>query len=430
MERSVSFSKMGMIVLAVLMQLALAGIFAASAHASDVDVLIDKLVEKGVLTRTDADAMLKETKEAEKAGQAEKTATAEELPAWLKKISIGGDLRLRYEYRYREAGSGAGPYNLGRFRYRLHIDGQVTDDLKVVFGLASSSGDPRSQNVTYGTGINGKNGSFSGEPIAIDLAYAQYTPFKELTLVGGKFVNPIWTPSQLIWDTDIKPEGAGATVKVAATNDLTFFLNTDFFVLTQQENNHQTPYMVGVQPGFNWVFAPGAHVKLAGTYYYFDNLKGNIEKYSANTNKRVNGVLKYDYNMLALGAEVGFDNIVSFLPYTAVYGEYVNNPDPSKGNQAYLAGIKFGDKSVKEFGQWVFSYDYRREGRDAVPDILPESDFFNGLTDVYGNKATFTYGLGKNVYTALNWYNGHSADTTVTSNKKWDVVQVDLGMSF
>jgi polyhydroxyalkanoate synthesis regulator phasin len=440
MERRVSFSKMGMIVLAVLMQFALAGIFAAPAHASDVDVLIDKLVEKGVLTRTDAEAILKETKEAEKVQPAEKTTTAEELPAWLKKISIGGDLRLRYEYRYLQAGTKPGPYNLGRFRYRLHVDGQVLDNLKIVFGLASSSGDPRSQNVTYGNGTT-KNGSFAGEPVVIDQAYVQYNPVKALTLVGGKFPNPIWTPSQIIWDTDIKPEGAAATLTVPAADGLAFFLNTDFFVLQPNSNPspNTTPFLFAVQPGIKLDFAPGVHVKLAGTYYNFTDLKGSKPGYTSNTNTPIGGGfsvsttgLKYDYNMLSAGAEIGFDNIVSFLPYTAVYGEYVNNPDPSTGDNSYLVGIKFGDKKVKEFGQWIVSYDYRREGRDAVPDILPESDFFNGYTDVYGNKTTFTFGLGKNVYTAVNWYDGHSANPAVTNGgtKKWEVVQVDLGMSF
>jgi polyhydroxyalkanoate synthesis regulator phasin len=439
MERRVSFSKMGMIVLAVLMQFALAGIFAAPARASDVDVLIDKLVEKGVLTRTDAEAILKETKEAEKAVPAEKTATAQELPAWLKKISIGGDLRLRYEYRYLQAGTKPGPYNLGRFRYRIHVDGQVLDNLKIVFGLASSSGDPRSQNVTYGTGtdmLSGatagrKSGSFAGEPIAIDQAYVQYNPVKVLTLVGGKFPNPIWTPSQLIWDTDIKPEGAAATLNVPAADGLAFFLNTDFFVL--QTNGNKTPFLFAVQPGVKLDVAPGAHVKLAGTYYNFTDLKGSTPGYTAKTNTFTGGgALMYDYNMLSAGAEIGFDNLAPFLPYTAVYGEYAHNPDPPTGKNAYLVGIKFGSKSVKELGQWIVSYDYRREGRDAVPDILPESDFFNGYTDVYGNKTTLTLGLGKNVYTAVNWYNGHSANPTVTNSgtKKWDVVQVDLGMSF
>ncbi len=429
MKRGVSFSKMGVIVLVVLMQFALAGIFATPAGASDVDVLINKLVDKGVLSRADADSMLKETKETETAGQGEKTAAAEKLPEWLQKISIGGDLRLRYEYRYRQEGKGAGPYNLGRFRYRIHVDGQVTDNLKVVFGLASSSGDPRSQNVTYGTGINGKSGSFAGEPVAIDLAYAQYRPFKELTLVGGKFVNPIWTPSQLIWDVDIKPEGAGAMLSVPVSDGLAFFVNTGFFALETQGN--ETPFLFAIEPGVSLEFAPGVHVKLAGTYYNFNNLKGHLDGYSPKTNTLTpGGVLKYDYNMLAAAAEVGVDNLVSFLPYTAVYGEYVHNPDPSTGNNGYLVGVKFGDKGVKELGQWVASYDYRREGRDAVPDILPESDFFNGFTDVYGSKATFTYGLGRNIYTAVNWFGGHSANTTVTSNKKWDVVQVDLGMSF
>ena len=427
MKKGLSVSKMGVVLIIMLMQFALAGILATPAHAGDVDVLINRLVEKGVLTRADAEAILKEAKTEEK-GQVVKTAEAEKLPSWLDKISIGGDLRLRYEYRDRQEGSGAGNYNLGRFRYRLHIAGQVMDNLKVVFGLASSSGDPRSQNVTFGTGSGSHGGAFAGEPMAIDLAYVQYNPVKTLKLLGGKFGNPIWTPSQLIWDTDIKTEGAAATLDIPAGEDLSFFVNTDFFVL--QMKGDKTPYLFAIQPGVNVKFAPGAHLKLAGTYYSFSKLQGNTPAYSPKTNTYTADGLKYNYNMLDAGAELGFENLADILPYVALYGEYVHNPDPSTSNDGYLAGIKFGAKKVKEFGQWKVSYDYRREGRDAVPDMLPESDFFNGYTDVYGSKATFTFGLSKNIYTALNYFNGHSADTAVTSNKKWDVVQLDLGMSF
>ena len=425
---------MGAIVLVVLMQFAFAGIFAAKAHAGDVDVLINRLVEKGVLTRADAEAILKETKEEKKAvkpeeAQVEKTGASETLPAWIRKMDIGGDLRLRYEYRDLNEGKGAGTYNLARFRYRLHVADRLMDNLKVVFGLASSSGDPRSQNVTFGTGRGSHGGSFAGEPIAIDLAYVQYAPLKTLTLLGGKFSNPIWTPSQLIWDTDIKTEGVGANLNISAAPGLKFFVNTDFFTLETHAN--KTPFLFAFQPGVNWEIAPGAHVKLAGTYYNFSDLKGSTPGYSPKTNTyESGGGLKYDYNLLALGAEAGLDNLADILPYAGVYGEYVHNPDPSTGNNGYLVGIKFGDKGIKKAGQWKVSYDYRREGRDAVPDILPESDFFNGYTDVYGHKLTLTYGLAKNIYTALGWFNGRSADTGVTSNKKWDVVQVDLGMSF
>ena len=48
---------------------------------------------------------------------------------------------------------------------------------------------------------------FSKYNVALDYAYAQYSPFAWATVFGGKFKNPLWEPGDLIWDTDINPAG-------------------------------------------------------------------------------------------------------------------------------------------------------------------------------------------------------------------------------
>ncbi len=51
------------------------------------------------------------------------------------------------------------------------------------------------------------------KPIAIDRAYATYNPswFRPLTVTGGKFSYP-WFNTELVWDKDLNPEGAGETL--------------------------------------------------------------------------------------------------------------------------------------------------------------------------------------------------------------------------
>ena len=74
------------------------------------------------------------------------------------------------------------------------------ENLTVGFGLASGGDDPRSTNQTF-------TDSFSHKGIRIDLAFAEYRPAPWLALIGGKFKNPLWIPSDWLWDSDIRPEG-------------------------------------------------------------------------------------------------------------------------------------------------------------------------------------------------------------------------------
>ena len=91
--------------------------------------------------------------------------------------------------------------------------------------------------------------------------------------------------------------------------------------------------------------------------------------------------------------------IPGFAPirYAGVFGEYVNNVATSNGKSGYLTGLTFGDEKVVEKGQWFFKGSYRRLEKNAVPDILPDSDFYFGDTGVAGYELAFRYGLMKNI---------------------------------
>jgi hypothetical protein len=86
-----------------------------------------------------------------------------QLPAWINIFQFSGDLRLRYQY---EDETDEVARNRGRFRYRLSVDANILQNLKVGFGLASGGDDPRSTNQTF-------QDSFSHKDINIDLAFAE-----------------------------------------------------------------------------------------------------------------------------------------------------------------------------------------------------------------------------------------------------------------
>jgi hypothetical protein len=122
-------------------------------------------------------------------------------------FSFSGDLRLRAEPTF----GGPADHSQDRFRervrFRFNAEAKLNDQLRGGFSLASGDlNNPTSTNQTL-------NQYATRKPIAIDKMYATYTPswFKPLTLTGGKFAYP-WFNTELVWDKDLNPEGAGETL--------------------------------------------------------------------------------------------------------------------------------------------------------------------------------------------------------------------------
>ena len=180
------------------------GLISAASAVTEMEILVDKLVEKGILTPAEGDKILRETQaEAKKQKEETKKAVAKELiPQWVSKTKLYGDFRLRYQYVDVDEQRSQ---SQGRFRVRLNLDIEVAEKLKFIFGIASGGSDPRSSNQSFGDDWDKKQ-------ININYAYVNYSPFKWLNLEGGKMANPIYTVSQLLWDEDINPEGVAAQI--------------------------------------------------------------------------------------------------------------------------------------------------------------------------------------------------------------------------
>ncbi|HPD60916.1 MAG TPA: putative porin [Thermodesulfobacteriota bacterium] len=396
------------------------------SHANEVEKLLDKLVEKKVLTPAEAQQVLVETREEERKKIAQQKHDI--LPEWIQKTKLTGDFRLREQYEKRDS---IEERWRTRIRLRLGVESQVADKFKVGFGLATGGTDPRSTNQTLGDTFEGKNVNW-------DFAYGQYTPFKWLTLVGGKFKNPLFSPADLIWDTDINPEGGYAQFNYNVLDYLGLFANVGVFVLDERHNetkppakNRQDPFMYVFQPGFEWKIQDPdlkdlAKLKASVAYYGFSQVKDNVLDHSSKTNTLFNKGLKYDYDVFVTDAQLGFMPQGFIVPYLGVFGQFVYNPDPPKGNTGWLLGGMFGAEKVSEKGQWQVKYNYRRLGRDAVLDTFPDSDFFGGATDVRGHEGIFEYGIYKNISVTLDYYNTQK----LHGPKHEDLFQLDWNLKF
>jgi hypothetical protein len=185
-------------------------------------------------------------------------------------LKMGGDLRLRYEPFF-----GGGPANgaasaqRNRERYRLRFNVTTKLDGDWLAGMTLSSGDigdPISTNST-------ETGFYTRKPIAIDKAFATYTPhgLKPFSLTVGKF-GYTWLRTELTWDNDLNPEGASEQI---AWNWKHKFIN-HFAVV-----GYETPilevgggadtYMTGAQVQTGWDLAPKVKLTADVAYYDFAN---------------------------------------------------------------------------------------------------------------------------------------------------------------
>ncbi len=421
--------------LAILFLMGWAGLVmtAGAAHAGEVDLLVQKLVEKGVLTQNEAQILMDETRQ-DVAKQNAKGAN-EMLPSWIQTTKLKGDLRLRYQTQQREGGT---VRNRGRIRYRLGVETKPNEQLIVGAGLSSSeksstADDSRSTNQTM-------QNAFDRGDIRLDYAYGQYRPNSMLGLIGGKYnalgTGYLWYTTDMLWDSDINQEGASLHLDLPDVMAGDFFANAGYWVLDEASSSASDIGMYYGQAGM--VFSPDpVQVKVAGTLY---GLQGTTEtgvldgRASGNTTTGTGAATRYAYDfgeIMAASAEVTYnfpEETSSPIKTVGLFSDYVMNPDPENDNTGFASGFKFGHKKVGAMrGDWQFKYQYVKLSKDAWLDSFPDSDRYSGNTNVKGHELILDVGLLKNVSLGLDYYR---SDVYKGSSRPESIFQADINMKF
>ena len=130
--------------------------------------------------------------------------------AWAAKTQVKGDVRLRYEdVNVDDPNSSSGNQDRQRVRARVgfysEINPQVDAGIRIATG---SSADRRSTNQSF-------DNYFDKKSLWVDQAYLDWHPtaVPNLHLIGGKMAQPWVSMGDIIWDSDINPEGVAATYK-------------------------------------------------------------------------------------------------------------------------------------------------------------------------------------------------------------------------
>ncbi len=351
--------------------------------------------------------------------------------AWAAKTQFKGDVRFREETVHNDGVSNSKDQDRQRIRARLgaysEINPQVDTGIRVATG---SSDDARSTNQDL-------NNYFDKKQIWLDLGYVDYHPdaVKNLHLIAGKMAQPWVSMGDIIWDSDINPEGLAVTYKYPLSGSTELFGSAGHYTLKDNVDGegvqfkHDLRLYTG-QLGARFAITDSVKMTLGGSIYSYDNDKDSACPTSGTVTApcalAVNGNSPNETFKLYEGfGQIDFANLPVPL---AIYGQYVNNSDASTDQDTgWLAGVK-----SKLYGFNV-DYNYRDVQRNAVVGAFTDSDFANGYTGSRGSKLKVSYELDKNFTLGATYFMANS-DYTNASLKKTDsdinTLQLDAEAKF
>ena len=396
----------------------------SSFAATTVDSLIKKLVEKGVLTSDEATQIKGEIANEEKAAREGENKST--IPEWVQNTKLTGDFRIRNQFEHRRTENVAETTrDRARMRARLGLETKINDQFKMAVGIATDGGNARSSNYTL-------DSNFGKGSVALNYAYGQYIPNDYWTLTAGQMKNPIWEPMEFLWDADITPQGGSVQHNYKINDHLNIFALGGTFVVKELAVSNADPFIYVAQAGLKGKLAGERFdYKLAGTYQGLEN-KTKVQLQSSANNTTSSSNYVYRYNIPVGSAEFGINDPLGknfYLPRLAIFGVYANNPHPSDENTAWMGGVYIGRSTVAQKGDWKATWAYKSIGRDSWMDILPDSDFYSGNTDVKGMESILEYGLAKNVTFVIDYYRTQRK-SSLAAKAQESLIQTDINLRF
>ncbi|WP_072375435.1 putative porin [Hyphomicrobium sp. NDB2Meth4] len=252
-------------------------------------------------------------------------ASPGKYPEWASRIKLYGDLRTRYEghfypgdgynsvgqlYDYNKINTGS-PYDVSvldptfgplinttqdrqryRIRARIGMDADLEEGFSVGMRIATGSDNsPVSTNQTM-------TGNFAKYDLWLDRAYLKFepakSPFEHYGLLDntvfkvGRFDNPFWRPTELVWDEDLGFDGFAVQGTHEIRPGLTAFGNVgafamfntslDFSYNEARKFESKDKYLYGAQIGANWQIRPTIGLTVGASVFEYQNVKGRLSE--------------------------------------------------------------------------------------------------------------------------------------------------------
>jgi hypothetical protein len=389
----------------------------------------------------------------------------EQVPDWVKRIELGGDIRLRYAGTFYDSDNAllldpADPDELlnttedtNRFRYRLRLslDSEISPNFFAGVRITTGNEDnPVSTNETLGDFKN-------KDSIVLDRAFLQWKPSLEFDFWGGRFANPYFS-TPLVWDGDINFEGIAGGFNRESGKELRPFVTAGIFPLQDVEFG-SSKWFWALQGGTE--YRPRADIisKVGLAWYDYQNMTGivndparpGLTDWTAPLfQQKGNTLMDIDPGpgiKTAYASEFQLFDVTASLDFALFYpihiivmGDYVVNlgfdqdevseragAQVPEENSGYQLGMLVGHPSVSSLWNWNAALTYRYLEADAVPDAFTDSDFHDGGTNAKGWIFNASLGVWRNIWFSLSYY---STDEISGPPLAIDTLFVDLNAKF
>ena len=250
-------------------------------------------------------------------------------PEWAQRIRFYGDMRARYQGNFFPHGNDqadainfnaintGSPYDASkvnqvfyptyntsqdrqqaRLRARLGMEADIFNGFSAGLRIATGeNSSPVSTNQSFGASTSG--GNFSKYALWLDRGYLKYqTLGDEITFSAGRFDNPFWSPSDLVWYKELGFDGFALQAKHEVFGGFTPFAVAGAFPIYNTDLNaginlaldvdpatgnaaprklaSHDKWLFGGQSGFEYRFKPESAFRFAVAYYDFDRVQGLI----------------------------------------------------------------------------------------------------------------------------------------------------------
>ncbi len=181
---------------------------------------------------------------------------------------LNGEIGARAEYIANENFAETDAIKEDDTRFRLRVRARLGVEQRLgVFtgGLRLSTGD----NTYPSSGWASLNDDFRRDLVQLDRAYINIDPSESFQLRLGAEQNPLFTPTEMMWDGDVQPAGVAEVVRLGKTG---LALTAGQFMLKEirssKEENEESSFLFA--QGISW--APklgGGSLTVGASYYHY-----------------------------------------------------------------------------------------------------------------------------------------------------------------
>ena len=239
-------------------------------------------------------------------------------PEWAQRIHFYGDVRVRYQGNFFPKGNDqfdainfnavntGSPYDISgnnfnniptydttkdrsqvRFRARLGMDADLTNGFDAGIRIATGQDNsPVSTNQTFGN----SGGDFSKYSLWLDRGFIRYQNInQEIAVQLGRFDNPFWSPTDLVWYNELGFDGFAVQAKHQVNEWFTPFGVAGIFPLfntpvnstsnlfdADPEAGSRDKWLFGGQLGFGTHVDSDTQIRVAAAFYDFEGVQGQV----------------------------------------------------------------------------------------------------------------------------------------------------------